>query len=117
MKTTMAQALVLLCDSSARRATADPARFEPLRSFNGRWSTLSPAGNVFALFLGNSVTLFDVRTGKETFRLAGHAGNVHDSGWSRDGRVFATSGYDGTVRLWEVATGRALSSVPAQGYA
>ena len=117
MKTTIALALLLLCDSSARRATADPARFELLRSFNGQWSTLSPAGNVFALFNNNSFTLYDVKTGKETFRVAGHTNNVHDSGWSRDGRIFATSGYDGTVRLWEVATGRALSSVPAQGYA
>src|ERR1043165_7196104 len=106
MKTTIALALLVLCDSSVRRTSADPARFELLRTFNGRCSTLSPAGNAFALYLGNSVTLFDARTGKETFRLAGHTGNVHASGWSRDGRVFATAGYDGTVRVWEVATGR-----------
>jgi WD40 repeat protein len=117
MKTLLALALLVLCDSSARKTTADPARFELLRTFNARSSTISPAGNVYALYLGNSVTLYDVRTGKETFRLAGHSGNVHDSGWSRDGRVFATSGYDGTVRLWEVVTGRALISVPATGYA
>ena len=118
MKTTLALALAVWCDSSARRPTADPSRFELLRTFSARSSSLSPAGNVFALYVGNSVTLFDARADKEPFRLAGHNGNIHDSGWSRDGRVFATSGYDGTVRVWDVTTGRTLASIPAHaGYA
>jgi WD40 repeat protein len=118
MKTPLALALLVLCDTSSRRPMADPSRFELLRSFSARASSLSPAGNVFALYAGNSVTLFDVRTDRETFRLAGHNGNIHDSGWSRDGRVYATSGYDGTVRAWEVATGRTLASIAAHaGYA
>ena len=118
MKTTLALALLVLGDFSARKPFADPSRFELLRSASARASSLSPAGNVYALYLGNSVTLFDVRTGKETYRLAGHNGNIHDSGWSRDGRVYATSGYDGTVRVWEVATGRSMATLAAHaGYA
>ena len=118
MKTILALAVWVLCDFSSRKTSIDPSRFELLRSVSARSSTLSPAANVYALYVANSVTLFDVRTDQETFRLPGHNGNIHDSGWSRDGRVFATSGYDGTVRAWEVSTGRMLSSTPAHaGYA
>jgi WD40 repeat protein len=38
--------------------------------------------------------------------LAGHDSTVMALAIGRDGRILATAGYDGTVRLWEAATGR-----------
>ncbi len=101
---------LLLGDSSGMRNPVDLSRFELLRSFGPvSASTLSPAGDCLAVFSGNDVRIHDVRRGEEVRVLKGHAAKIHDSGWSRDGRVLATAGYDRTVRLWEVATGREIS--------
>ncbi len=106
-------------DSSWRRERADLGKFELLRSYGpAQFSTLSPAGTLFAVYAGNTVVLHDARDGKEVRTLAGHGANIHDSGWSRDGRVLATSGYDGKVIVWEVATGQVLATIAAHaGYA
>jgi WD40 repeat protein/tRNA A-37 threonylcarbamoyl transferase component Bud32 len=37
--------------------------------------------------------------------LAGHAGNIHCVSISPDGKVIATGGDDGTVRLWDIVAG------------
>src|SRR5262249_27793523 len=34
-----------------------------------------------------------------------HEGGVHDVAYTADGRHLATTGFDGTVRVWDIATG------------
>jgi len=39
-------------------------------------------------------------------RLRGHKGQIHQIAWSPDGQVLASSSDDGTIRLWDMKTGR-----------
>ena len=46
--------------------------------------------------------------------MAGHAAEVTSTAMSPDGRILATGGREGTVRLFDTATGQALGG-PLQG--
>lgn len=50
------------------------------------------------------VEIRDLTTDARTI-LAGHVGEVNDLTWSEDGTRVATSGSDGTVRVWDARTG------------
>lgn len=50
------------------------------------------------------IRVFDAETGKQTGELKGHEqGSVTDLQFSSDGKLLASSGGDGTVRLWNTA--------------
>ena len=42
---------------------------------------------------------------------ASHNNWIYDARWSPDGKLIATAGSDGTVRLWDVATGRTVRTI------
>jgi len=69
----------------------------------------SPDGKLFAALARREkqVLLWDVDSrGGARFKLEGHAGAVQSLAFSRDNRFLATGGWDHTVCLWEVLTGR-----------
>ncbi|GEM_PF-6197171 len=109
---------LLSMDVSPQGGTVDPRRFTLVRKVAlGRASIVSPSGEFLAQYSGNDVQLVELSK-KTKVQLAGHTQNIHDGGWSRNGRILATSAYDGTVRAWDVEKGREIFSVsPHAGYA
>jgi WD40 repeat protein/serine/threonine protein kinase/tetratricopeptide (TPR) repeat protein len=63
---------------------------------------------VAAAQLFEGVVMWDVKTGRETGRLAGHAGGVRHVAYSGDGRVLASAGDDGQIYIWDSATNQKL---------
>ncbi len=55
---------------------------------------------------GASMKVWDVAAGKEVVPLAEHEEWISSIAFSPDGRQLATSSLDGSIRLWEAATGK-----------
>jgi WD40 repeat protein len=69
--------------------------------------TYSPDGRFLAVALGWSAALWDVARREETVLLRGkHTGTVWSVAFTPDGQTLMTGSTDGTVKFWDVATGR-----------
>ena len=56
-------------------------------------------------------SLWDVSTWKEEQALDGHADAITSISFSPDNRSIASTGKDGTVRLWDIDTGQQIQSI------
>lgn len=71
----------------------------------------SPDGTVFATEGPEESGVIDIRdaaTGESVRSFKGHDDDVNDVTFSEDGSMLATSGDDGTLRVWATETGRRL---------
>jgi len=56
----------------------------------------------------NTVRVWDVKRGAEAWKLHGHEGCVLSAAYTADGERLVTGSYDGSVRIWDLLTGRTL---------
>jgi WD40 repeat protein len=68
---------------------------------------LNSDGTRLAVATQNGSYLYDTNTGKEVLHYTGHGAGIRSSGltFSPDGKWIVTSGNDGNIRVWDVATG------------
>jgi WD40 repeat protein len=59
----------------------------------------------------SDVRLFDVATGAVRMRLGGHRYGANDLAFAPDGRILATAGQDHSIRLWDLAAGKVLTTI------
>jgi RNA polymerase sigma factor (sigma-70 family) len=80
-----------------RRTGRDPGGV-----WNGHLLVFSPDGRTLAV----GTSLFETATGGERVRLIGHTQLECGVAFSPDGRTLASASMDGTVRLWDLPSGR-----------
>jgi WD40 repeat protein len=78
------------------------------------WAEFSPGGNQIATADDRSARLWDARTGELRFTLS-HDDMVASAVFSRDGGRLATASHDGSVRVWDTATGARLAALTGRG--
>jgi WD40 repeat protein len=96
----------------------DPATGKEVRHTAGQVAVAcSPDGKTLATFKGEAVILYDVATAKQLRKLPHKAGFLGGAlvplVFAPDGRTVAALAGDGSVSVWDVATGRERIHVPA----
>jgi WD40 repeat protein len=76
----------------------------------------SPDGKTLVWRSDTSCVLLDLATGKDRHDWAAHRGGVCSLAYSSNGKLIATGGGDGTVRLWDAVTDRPLWSAVGHWY-
>jgi WD40 repeat protein len=98
--------------SSAEKVRVfDLASRKELRAFPvwGNWLALSPDGKAVALLnKERAVSVVEVATGIEKHRFQGHKGEPCRFAFSPDGALLATGCHQGEVRVWDLATEKAI---------
>jgi hypothetical protein len=96
----LATEVVALCSARTGRPISYPGTAD--RPFAAL--CFSPDGRLLAgAGPDHAVRLWDVPTGKERCRLAGHRGTVRQLVFARDGKALLSASEDGTAVVWDVA--------------
>jgi WD40 repeat protein len=74
-------------------------------------AAFSADGRLAATGTDSVISLWNVATGKEVRRLAGHTQVISGLAFSRDGRLLVSASWDKTVRVWNVADGAAIKAL------
>jgi WD40 repeat protein len=110
--------VIRLFDAASGKESAvfkgDAGRIKAL-AFSPDGKTLASAGNCNRTDLRpGRLVLWDMAAGgKERAALRGHTAAVADVAFSPDGKSLASASWDGTVRLWDMATGKELLTIKA----
>ncbi len=78
----------------------------------------SPDGTKLAVAADNGIWLYDAQTGQELVQCVGHIGKVLNIAFRPDGNTLASVGigHDGTIRIWDVHTGKNLQTFKYQAW-
>lgn len=101
----------MLWDASTGRLKAVLAGHKGLvleALFSPDGELVATAGNDHdpAVNLQASAKLWEVETGHLMRQLSGHEASIFDMAFSPDGKLLASASQDGTVKLWDAATGK-----------
>lgn len=94
--------------------TIDIGSIEGTRRYNTKALALSPDGRMLAYLSGGVIYLWDMATGNSEQELRCPVGLPVSIVWSLDGRRLAAGG-DGSVRVFDAASGKAIRSFAASG--
>ncbi len=75
---------------------------------------VSPDGRYLATG-GEGLEIVDAQTGKSKWRVSPHGPHIWSASFSSDGKTLAAAGWDGTARLWNVASGQEMFTYRASG--
>jgi WD40 repeat protein len=91
-----------------------------LKSPSGSWVraiTYSPDGTQIASGDDKDIIIWDAKTKTQESVLKGHKQSVARLVYSPDGKVLASGAWDGTVALWDIATGKKLKEMKVKANA
>jgi len=101
---------IRLCEVAPGRELPTLTHGEPV--ITASWS---PREELIVTVGPKVAKLWDARTGQVIRTFIGHKQGITDIAWNTDGRYVATSSYDGTTRVWEVASGREFRTLVSSG--